>query len=315
MRIGSFISDTGGRRSTVEEIADSARWCERAGLASAWVPYLPWSLDAFLALSVAAQATERIELGTAVVPTYPFHPMAMARSALSLNAIAKGRLTLGIGPSHQSVIESMYGLSYDHPADHTREYVLALNRAFAGDDIAAAHGAFFDYDSMFAVPDAPAPSLLIAALAPRMLQLAGEQTGGTILWFADEQALSGHVVPRITDAAREAGRPTPRVVSAIPTAVCDEAEGRAQAAKAFATYEQIPTYQRILARGAGGHPADVVLVGSIEQIAERLARWQELGVTDLIAAPFPVGDDRTGSLQRTRDGLAELAANLDLINH
>jgi F420-dependent oxidoreductase-like protein len=279
------------------------------------VPYLPWSLDAFLALSVAAQATERVELGTAVVPTYPFHPMAMARSALSLNAIAHGRLALGIGPSHQSVIESMYGLSYDHAADHTREYVMALHSAFSGDDdIAEAHGQFFDYGSMFAVPDAPTPSLLIAALAPRMLRLAGEHADGTILWFADEEALATHVLPRITAAASAAGRPAPRIVSAIPFAVCDEAEGRAQAAKVFATYEQIPTYQRILARGAGGHPADVVLVGSVAQLAERLARWQELGVTDVIAAPFPVGEDRTGSLQRTRDGLAELAANLDLTN-
>jgi alkanesulfonate monooxygenase SsuD/methylene tetrahydromethanopterin reductase-like flavin-dependent oxidoreductase (luciferase family) len=205
------------------------------------------------------------------------------------------------------VIESMYGLSYEHAADHTREYVLALKSAFAGDDQAEAHGAFFEYGTMFAVPEAPAPSLLIAALAPRMLRLAGEQTDGTILWFADEEALATHVVPRITAAASEADRPAPRIVSAIPTAVCDEAEGRAQAARAFATYEQIPTYQRILARGAGGRPAEVVLVGSVAQIAARLTRWQELGVTDLVAAPFPVGGDRTGSLQRTRDGLAELA--------
>ncbi len=160
---------------------------------------------------------------------------------------------------------------------------------------------------MFAVPGVGAPSLLIAALAPRMLRLAGEQTDGTILWFADEEALASHAVPRLTEAAEAAGRPAPRVVSAIPTAVCDEAEGRQQAAKAFATYEQIPTYQRILARGAGGHPGDVVLVGSIEQIATRLARWEELGVTDVVAAPFPVGPDRADSLQRTRDGLAELA--------
>ena len=308
MKVGMFVSDTGGRRSTVDEIVENAQWCEQAGLAGAWVPYLPWSLDAFVTLTVVAQATSRIELGTAVVPTYPFHPMAMARSALSVNSIAKGRLALGIGPSHQSVIESMYGYRYDRPAAHTREYVLALRRAFVGDDQAEAHGDFYDYSSIFAVPGAKEPGLLIAALAPRMLQLAGEHADGTILWFADEEAVRTHVAPRLTAAAQGAGRPTPRIISAMPTAVCDEADGRAQAAKAFAMYQQIPTYQRILSRGEGSSPADVVLVGTVAQIAERLQRWAELGVTDVVAAPFPVGDDRAGSLQRTRDGLAEVAA-------
>jgi alkanesulfonate monooxygenase SsuD/methylene tetrahydromethanopterin reductase-like flavin-dependent oxidoreductase (luciferase family) len=94
----------------------------------------------------------------------------------------------------------------------------------------------------------------------------------------------------------------------MPTAVCDEAEGRSQAAKAFAMYQQIPTYQRILDRGEGTSPADVVLVGTVEQIAARMRRWEELGVTDVVAAPFPVGDDRSASRHRTRALLKELAA-------
>jgi F420-dependent oxidoreductase-like protein len=236
--------------------------------------------------------------------------MAMARSALSVNAVARGRLALGIGPSHPAVIEGMYGLSYARAAAHTSEYVRALRSAFAGTGSAELHGEFFDFSSMFAVPDGAEPGLLIAALAPRMLRLAGEHADGTILWFADEEALETHVVPRITTAASEAGRPAPRIVSAMPFAVCDETEGREQAAKAFAAYDNIPTYRRILDRGAGGGPADVVLVGSVDQIASRLGRWRELGVTDLIAAPFPVGDDREGSLQRSREGLAEIAARL-----
>jgi F420-dependent oxidoreductase-like protein len=316
MRIGMFVSDTGGQRSTVDEVAELAQWVESAGLHSGWVPYLPWSLDAFVALTVAAEVTERIELGTAVVPTYPFHPMAMARGALSVNAVARGRVVLGVGPSHPSVIESMYGLSYARAASHTREYVQALRRAFERDGQAEAHGDFFDYSSMFAVPDErggdtpPAPALMIAALAPRMLQTAGELADGTILWFADEEALRTHVVPRITKAAADAGRPAPRIVSAIPTAIGDATEARAQAAKSFAAYSQIPTYQRILSRGAGSSAADVALVGTVDEITERLRRWADLGVTDVVAAPFPVGSDRQDSLRRTREGLAEVAATL-----
>jgi alkanesulfonate monooxygenase SsuD/methylene tetrahydromethanopterin reductase-like flavin-dependent oxidoreductase (luciferase family) len=117
-------------------------------------------------------------------------------------------------------------------------------------------------------------------------------------------------VPRITRAATEAGRPSPRIVSAMPTAVCDEETGRAQAGRSFASYAQIPTYQRILDRGAASSPADVVLVGSEQHITDRLRRWRDLGVTDVIAAPFPVGDDKADSLARTRDALASIAATL-----
>jgi F420-dependent oxidoreductase-like protein len=310
MKIGMFLSDTGGQRSTVDEIVDLAKWADDAGLASGWFPYLPWSLDAFVALTLAARETTRIELGTAVVPTYPFHPMAMARSAMSVNAVADGRLALGVGPSHPSVIESMYGLSYERAASHTEEYVLALRRAFEGDGTAEAHGDFYDYSSMFAVPGGRRPSLLIAALAPKMLRIAGEHADGTILWFADDEALKEHVVPRITAAAEKAGRPSPRIVSAIPTAIGDADEARAQAQKSFAAYAQIPTYQRILARGAGNAPSDVVLVGSVGEVADQVRRWRDLGVTDLVAAPFPFGSDKEDSLRRTREGLAELAATI-----
>ncbi|HEV8296968.1 MAG TPA: TIGR03564 family F420-dependent LLM class oxidoreductase [Acidimicrobiales bacterium] len=306
-----FISDTGGRRSSLDEITELAVWCETAGLASGWVPYLPWSLDAFVALTAVGRATTRIELGTAVVPTYPFHPMAMARSALSVNAAIGGRLALGIGPSHPSVIEGMYGYQYDRPARHTADYVAALRRAFSLDGTAEAHGDFFDFRSMFDVPGATPPQLLIAALAPRMLQLAGEQTDGTILWFADETALESHVVPKLTAAAAAAGRTTPRIVSAMPTAVVDdEGAAREQAARAFATYAQIPTYRRILDRGAGANPADVVLAGSERTVADRLRRWRDLGVTDVVAAPFPVGGDRDASLRRTREALATIAEDV-----
>jgi F420-dependent oxidoreductase-like protein len=306
-----FLSDTGGRRSSLDEIAQTAAWCETAGLASGWVPYLPWSVDPFVALTVAGAATRTLELGTAVVPTYPFHPMAMARLAMSVTAANGGRLSLGIGPSHQSVIEGMYGYRYDRPARHTEEYVLALRSAFDGAGKAGVQGEFFSFSSMFNVPGGEPPALLIAALAPRMLTLAGRHTDGTVLWFAAEHALETHVVPRLRAAASDAGRREPRVVAAMPTAVCDEGEGRAAAAKAFATYEQIPTYRRILDRGEAGGPADVVLVGSGQQITDRLHRWRDLGVTDVVAAPFPVGDDRTASLARTRDTLAAIAATFE----
>ena len=264
-----------------------------------------------VALTVAGQVTSRIELGSAVTPTYPVHPMSMARTALSVNAAIGGRLALGIGPSHPSVIENMHGLRYDRPALHTREYLQVLRAAFAGSGQLAGDGEFFNFASMFSVPGQREPVLLIAALAPLMLKLAGELADGTILWFADEHAIETHVVPRITEAAAAAGRPAPRVIAPFPVALCDEAEGRERAAQTFAAYTQIPTYQRILARGSeGAGPAELVVVGDEATIERRLRRLAAAGVTDFVAAPFPVGSDRSESLRRTRDFLASLAPEI-----
>jgi F420-dependent oxidoreductase-like protein len=308
VRIAIFIADTGGQGTTAVEVAATARWAEDAGFAGAWVPHLPWGLDALTAVAVAGAATSRIELGTAVVPTYPVHPMAMARTALSVNAAVGGRLALGLGPSHPSVIERMHGLAYDRPAAHTREYLTVLRQAFADTGSLEVDGEFFRFGSIFRVPGAREPGLLLAALAPLMLRVAGEVADGTVLWFADDHAVREHVVPRITAAAAAAGRPAPRIVSAMPIAVCDdEAVGRERAARAFAPYGDIPTYRRILDRGQSGGPGDVVFVGDERSLRDRLLRHAEAGVTEYLAAPFPVGDDREGSLRRTRDFLAGLA--------
>ncbi len=311
MKLGMFVVDTGPSREGIADVVANAQWAEAAGLASGWVPYVPWSLDASVALTVAAQATTTLELGTAVIPTYPFHPMAMARAALSVNAVAGGRLTLGIGPSHPSVIEHMYGLSYERAGVHTREYVEALLAAFAGTGQAEAHGEFYDYSSIFAVPGTPpAPGLLIAALAPYMLRLAGERADGTVLWLTDEHALASHVLPRITAAAEAAGRPAPRVVVGMPIAICDDiAEGRANAARIFQTYSQIPTYARIIERGAGAGPEDIVFVGDETAVRDRLRRYAELGATEILAAPFAWGDGRHAIVARTREFLASVVGD------
>lgn len=310
MKLGMFIVDTGPSREGLDDVVRNARWAESAGLAGGWVPYVPWSLDAMVALTVAAQATSTLELGTAVVPTYPFHPMAMARSALSVNVVAQGRLTLGIGPSHPSVIERMYGMSYERAGVHTREYLEALLSGFAGTGQMEGHGDFYEFASIFTVPGAPAaPSVLLAALAPYMLRLAGERADGTILWLTDEHALTEHVLPRITAAAEAAGRARPRIVVGMPMAICDdEAEGRAAAARIFETYTQIPTYARILGRGANGGPADVVFVGDERTVRDRLRRYAELGATDVLAAPFAWGDHKEAIIGRTRDFLASVSA-------
>jgi len=311
MRIGVFISEVSGAQTTVEGLLDGAREAEALGFSSGWVPHIPWSLDGLTALALAGQVTERIELGTAVMPTYTRHPMAMAQQALSAQAAANGRVVLGIGPSHQSVIENLYGLSYERPAAHTREYVEVCRAAFACTGMLEYHGEFFDFAAPFTVPAATPAPIMVAALAPLMLRMAGEISDGTITYWANERALDEHIVPRLSEAAANVGRPTPRVVCGLPIGVCDDGDvGREQAARIFEAYTAIPTYQRMLARGGDDNaPADVAVIGTEEEVAARLRSYAETGVTDLMAAVLGLGegaDDRQRNRQRTLALLASL---------
>jgi F420-dependent oxidoreductase-like protein len=312
MRIGMFISDVSGAQTDIDELLANARAAEALGFTTGWVPHIPWSLDGLTALALAGQVTNRIELGTAVMPTYPRHPMAMAQQAMSTQAATGGRLVLGIGPSHPVVIESMFGMQYDHPARHTREYVEVLRAAFAGTGHVEYQGEFFGFSSMLTVPGSTPAPIMVAALAPRMLKLAGELTDGTITYWANERAVGEHIVPGITAAAEAAGRPSPRVVVGLPVAVCDDVDaGRERAAKIFATYLNIPTYQRILGRGGEGtQPTDVAVIGTEAEVTARLRSYAAAGATDLCATALGLSDDRDASQRRTVEFLASLAPDL-----
>lgn len=307
VRVGVFIGEATGERTTVDQLLANARDAESRGFTTGWVPHIPWSLDALTALAVVAGATRQLELGTAVVPTFPRHPLSLAQDALSVQAVANGRLTLGIGPSHPVVIEKMYGLSYDRPASHTEEYVRVLHACFAGTRQVDWDGEHFRVHAMLDVPGAADVPILVAALAPRMLELTGRLAVGTITFWANEHAIDTHVVPRITSAAASAARPSPRVVVGIPVAVVDDVDAaRERAAKLFAAYTAIPTYQRILDRSGVDNPVDVAVIGTEKQVRARLRAYEDVGATDLCASVLGLDDDRAASRERTLDVLSTL---------
>jgi F420-dependent oxidoreductase-like protein len=311
MRIGVFIGDANGERTTVATLQAQARAAEAAGFATGWVPHIPWSLDGLTALALAGTVTDRIELATAVMPTYTRHPLTMAQQALSAQAAAGGRVTLGIGPSHPVVIEKMYGLEFDRPIAHVREYIEVLRRAFDGPGQVVFHGDLYRTDALLEVPGGSPMPILVAALAPQMLRLAGAVADGTVAYWADERAVADHVVPRITAAAEAAGRPGPRVVAGLPVAIVDDPDAaREQATRMFAAYTRIPTYQRILARGEAGHPVDVAIIGDEAHALRRLRGFADAGATDLCAAPLPVGPDGEETKRRTVAWLASLTPAL-----
>ncbi len=311
MRLGVFIGDASGLRTSVDELLANARQAEQLGFATGWLPHIPWSLDALTAVALAGQVTSRIELGTAVVPTYPRHPVAMAQQALSAQAACGGRAVLGIGPSHPVVIERMHGLAYTHPARHTGEYVDVLKHAIHGTGHIRHHGEFFEIDTMFEVPGASELPVLVAALAPMMLRMAGTKADGTITYWANERAIAEHVVPTIATAAGEAGRPIPRVVAGIPVALVSDVDAaRDRAAALFAGYNGIPAYQRI--RGEGGDESlpEIAVIGDEKAVEARLRGYADAGATDLAAAVIGLDGDREASMQRTMQLLADLAPAL-----
>jgi len=299
MRIGVFFptKEFGLLDETVARIAGVAA----LGFSSVWLPQSS-GFDALTVLALVGQTTSGVELGTSVVPTYPRHPLALAAQALTTNAAAGGRLALGIGLSHRRAIEGGYGYSYDRPARHMREYLDALV-PLLHEGAVDVRGETLTARGRLTIPGASAPTLLLAALQPRMLELAGRVGDGTITWCTGPVALERQVVPLVRAAARDAGRGAPRIVVALPTIVTnDEAHGRAAAATQLEGYGDIPVYRAVLDLEGADGPADISIVGDEASVAGQLARLAEIGATDFMAIPTGNADDR----RRTLDHLATL---------
>ncbi len=295
MRIGLFFDQPLSPKEAVEQIAQ----VEQDGFDSAWLANI-FASDALVALALAGARTSRIELGTSVVPVYGRHPFALAQQALTTQAATGGRLALGLGLSHHFVVENMWGMSYDKPAAYMREYLSVLGPLLREGRVAH-NGERFRVNAGLQVPGATRPALLIAALAPIMLRIAGELTDGTITWLAGIKAVETHIVPKITRAAKEAGHPQPRVCVGLPIAVTnDPAAAREQAASVFQVYGQLPNYQRVLHKGGARSPADVALVGDEAEVERQVRALASAGATDFLAVTFPVGDDGAASVARTR---------------
>lgn len=296
MRVGLFLDTGGAPLQVVDQIVQA----EQDGFPHCYLSQI-FGSDALTIIALAGQKTNSIEMGTSVVPVYGRHPFTFAQQALTTNAAASGRFVLGIGLSHQPVVEGMWGFSYDKPATYMREYLAVLNPLLNGQP-AAFNGEHFRVNGGVNVPGAKPPSVMIAALAPVMLKMAGEQTDGTILWMTGAKAIEAHIAPKINKAAKDAGRPQPRILCALPTAVTDDAAaGRERVKQIFAIYGQLPNYKRVLARGGAEGPADVAIVGNEKEVEQQLRALDSAGATDFAAAIFPVGDDAIGSMTRTRE--------------
>jgi F420-dependent oxidoreductase-like protein len=317
VRVGVMIGPE--RRDTARKPAGmlaDIEWAEAAGMDTAWIPQIPSDFDAIVTVALLGTGTTRIELGTAVVPLQAQHPIALARQALSAHAATGGRLALGVGPSHHWIVRDMLGLPYERPAAYTRDYLEVLNTALKGaGSVDVENETFTVHNPLDLDPVAPLP-VLVAALGPVMLRIAGEHADGTVLWMADERAIAEHIAPRITKAADNAGRPAPRIVAGIPVCLCaaNEVEAaRERANRILGEAEFSPNYQRLLDQGDAKDVGDICAAGDEDAILARFRSFADAGVTDLSLRLLPIGDNRDeliASKHRTREVVAGLAAEV-----
>jgi F420-dependent oxidoreductase-like protein len=292
LRIGSMIE-------TDKPLADVVSLLQRyreAGLDHAFASQI-FGPDALTLLAVAGSQVPGIGLGTGVVPVHPRHPMMLAQQALTVQWATGDRLLLGIGLSHQVVVESMWGLSYDKPARYMKEYLASLMPLLRGETVrSAGERVTTNAFSPIEVPGAP-PPVLVAALGATMLKLAGTVADGTITWMTGIGTIAGHIAPTITAAAEAAGRPAPRVVVSLPISVTKDVDAaKARIDAALAIYPNLPSYKAMLDMEGAQSAADVSFVGDEETVAAAIGRLADAGATDFVAAVVGDGAERERGL-------------------
>ncbi len=293
--VGGYMS-----RLDIDGYIRRARDLEVRGFDTVWLPHV-FGYDAIAIAGLVGRETTRIELGTAVVPTQPRHPTAIAQQALTAAAASRGRFTLGIGLSHPPVIEQMMGLSYARRASHMREYMAVLGPLLRGEP-AKFQGREYRVEMAVDVPDAPPVPVVLAALGDRMLEIAGREAAGTILWMTGFRAIEEHVIPKIRAAAREAGRPEPRVVAGMHVALTRDVEAaNARVAQVIEQYRMMPSYRAMIEKEGSATPADFAILGDERALAAGLERLRSIGVTDFDANLLEIEE---GSRERTLDFLA-----------
>ena len=302
MRIGIMLGADGGR-SDIDGIVAAARGVEAAGLDTLWMANI-FSFDAVGTLAIVGREVPRLGLGTAVTPTYPRHPTALAQQALTTAAATGNRFTLGIGLSHKVVIENMLGFSYDKPARHMREYLDVLMPLLRGEAVDYDGDEYRVHGVQLAIPGAEPVPTVVAALGPVMLRVAGELADGTNTWMVGPRTMEDHIVKRLSAAASAAGRPAPRVVGGVPIALTNRPDAaRESIANTLAMYGQLPSYRAMLDREGLDGPADIAILGDENALRGDIERFRSAGVTDFNAAIMNVED---GAYERTLEFLSSI---------
>ena len=281
-----------------EQLLATSRELFTAGFTSQWASQI-FGPDTLTTFAVLGHAIPGLDLGTAVVPIQPRHPSMLGAQARTVQSLMTGRLNLGIGLSHQIVVEGLWGLSYDRPASYMREYLAALAPILRGEAVSVT-GERVSATTMGTVgpKDTVAPRLLVAALGPKMLEMTAQLADGTCTWMTGEETIRSYVAPTINAAAEAAGRPRPEIICALPILVTSDVAGtRAFIDQALAVYPTLPSYAAMMEREGATTASDLAIVGSADQVLEKLAALADAGVTEFSANIMGVGADREATLE------------------
>lgn len=285
MRLG--INGTGlVQRASIDAIVEDAAKAAADGFSSYWLAEHPTGgFDALTVLSVVGQRVADIELGTAIVPTFPRHPLALAGQVLTIRSLLGDRLTLGIGLSHE-VMMAQLGIGFEKPIRHLREYLSILMPLLTDGKVAFDGELLSCHAEVFQAPKLPCP-VVVAALGPQALKVAGERTQGTTLAWVGPRTVREHIKPKLTAAAEAAGRPAPRIIATLPVCVTEEVDAvRGLVSKLLSNYGTLPSYRAMFDREGVEGPGDLAIVGDEAFVRGKIDELADAGVTDFAATEF-----------------------------
>jgi 5,10-methylenetetrahydromethanopterin reductase len=285
----------------VDALIEDARRAQRDGMASYWIgQQFDW--DVFSLLAVLAREVPEIEFGTAVTHLWTAFPVHMAQQAMSVRVLSERRFTLGLGIEHEWVMRQMWGIDWDRPVSRFAEY-LEVVRSLLWTGRAEHAGEFYDVKTAFLrfAPD-PDMQIILGALGPRMLNLAGAKASGTTTWMTGPRTIEQHIVPTVRAAAEAAERPPPRVIPLLPIAVTDDVPAmRELVSEEMALYNRMPSYQAMLDREGASGAGETGLFGSRAEVEDALGRLAGVGATDFGAILFGSEDEQDATRELLRD--------------
>lgn len=280
------ISRWGGAGARhVDDIVRVVGDAAAAGFASIWIPQTT-SVDALTALAVACREVPGIRLGTAVVPIQGRHPIPLSQQAITVaQAAGPGRFSLGIGVTHRMLSEGFYGIPYERVTSMCEEQLEAMQGLLGDGHATRVEGRWMTARAKLDVDTSGTDlRLVVAALGPRMVELAGRLSDGTVTWMTGVRSLRDDIVPAIRRSADAAGRPSPQVIAGLPVCVTDDVAGaRDRLRPALLAAMNLPSYQRMMAAEGLDDPAELALVGDEHHVAERIATLAAIGATELLA--------------------------------
>jgi F420-dependent oxidoreductase-like protein len=304
MRIGLWIEEEGLR---IDEVGTAARTAQDSGVDRIWFSQRTgW--DALTLIAGVGPFTSTVELAVGVVPVYPRHPLALAAQALSVQAVTGNRLTLGIGSSHPQIIEGMYGLPMEQPARYMREYVEALVPLLNGEPTDY-QGEKLTARGHIEITGVEAPELVIAALGPHMLKIAGELTAGTTTTWVGPELIESYIRPTLDRAAGGAHK---QVIAAAAVALTDDPDAtRTWIQERFGAAGDMPAYRAVMDRGGKAGPEDTAVLGDESAVAKEIQRFADAGATEFLLCPVgtPEEQARTNAFAHDYSGSLRVSIN------